>query len=433
MEGMLRCQRSRSRDRGSALVMAVIISVIVFALGGLLLALVSHESAASNVDRRRQQAIDAAFAGLVVANSALTRNSAFATTGLVPFTGGSAQFEVTVAADPASTTGFGRLITSVGYAPSKAAIARSTRSVVQAVELEPIGFTYGVFSETVIVTGSSSTVIGDIYTNGDITLGNSQDYIGSIYARGNVYTGANQKITGNVYANGNISLGSNSTSVYGSAFAIGNIATGGTIRDTAQAGGTIGCAKVLGACIPNSPPPPVPVQHLPEFAWNPANYAAVSTYATGAAFVSTHSKVNMQGTFYVTGDVSFAKQDSLWLTGDVTIVATGNISLPGAVVNNAASAAKVQLTVISSGGGTITPANNFTIPSTVSTLLYTTGTFDARNSSTFRGVLYAGGVTSGAHISVTHELLTAPGFNWAPASPQAFTVRNISTRETSGG
>ena len=281
--------------------------------------------------------------------------------------------------------------------------------------------------------GSSSTVIGDIYTNGDITLGNSQDYIGSIYARGNVYTGANQKITGNVYANGNISLGSNSTSVYGSAFAIGNIATGGTIRDTAQAGGTIGCAKVLGACIPNSPPPPVPVQHLPEFAWNPANYAAVSTYATGAAFVSTHSKVNMQGTFYVTGDVSFAKQDSLWLTGDVTIVATGNISLPGAVVNNAASAAKVQLTVISSGGGTITPANNFTIPSTVSTLLYTTGTFDARNSSTFRGVLYAGGVTSGAHISVTHELLTAPGFNWAPASPQAFTIRNISTRETSGG
>jgi Tfp pilus assembly protein PilX len=433
MASMLKLQRAGARDRGSALVVAVIISVIVFSLSGLLLALVSHESSASNVDRRRQQAIDAAFAGLVVANSALTRNSAFATTGLLPFTGGSAEFEVTITADPASTTGFGRLITSVGYAPSKAAVTRSTRSVVQVVELEPIGFTYGVFSETDISMGSSSTVIGDIYTNQDVKLGNSQDYIGSIYARGDVVTGSNQKITGTVYANGDIVIGSSSSTLYGSAFAGGDISTGGTIRDTAQAGGTIGCTKVLGACIPHSPPPPVPVQHLPAFVWNPANYASVTTYATGAAFVSTHSKVNTQGTFYVTGNVSFAKQDELRLTGDMTIVATGSIALPGSVVNKAAGAAKVQLTVISAGGGGITPANNFTIPSSVTTLLYTTGTFDAKNSSTFRGVLYAGGVTSGAHISVTHELLTAPGFNWAPASPQAFTIRNISTRETSGG
>jgi hypothetical protein len=90
------------------------------------------------------------------------------------------------------------------------------------------------------------------------------------------------------------------------------------------------------------------------------------------------------------------------------------------------------LTIISTGvgaAGTITPANNLTIPATVRTLIYTQGRFDAKNSSTFTGVLYAGDVAAGAHLSVTYTPVGASGFDWSLASPQSFTIRNISTRE----
>jgi hypothetical protein len=89
----------------------------------------------------------------------------------------------------------------------------------------------------------------------------------------------------------------------------------------------------------------------------------------------------------------------------------------------------VQLTIVSSGGGTITPFNNFTIPSTVTTLMFTEGAFDAKNSSTFTGALYAGSLSNGARLTVTHAPLDDTGFDWTAANPQSFAVRNVSTRE----
>ena len=232
----------------------------------------------------------------------------------------------------------------------------------QVVELEPLGFQYAMFSATGISTGSSASTVGDMYAGGNITLGNSQDYVGHIYTQGNVTTGSNQQITGDIHAAGTISVTSSSTTLAGSAYAGLNIVTGGTIRNNAQAGGTIGCTKVQGTCSPGSPPAALPVQHLPTFTWNPADYASVTTYTSGAAFVSAVSKQNTAGAFHITGNVSFANNDSLYLIGDMTIVATGHIALPRQVENRTPDGAQVQLTIVSSGGGTITPFNNFTIP-----------------------------------------------------------------------
>ena len=223
------------------------------------------------------------------------------------------------------------------------------------------------------------------------------------------------------------------TTLAGSAYAGLNITTGGTIRNNAQAGGTIGCTKVMGTCSPGSPPAALPVQHLPTFIWNPANYATMTTYASGTAFVSAVSKHNASGAFHITGDVSFANNDSLYLVGDMTIVATGNIALPRQVENRTPGGAPVQLTIVSSGGGTITPFNNFTIPSTVTTLMFTDGAFDAKNSSTFTGALYAGSLSNGAKLTITYAPVDDLGFDWSAANPQAFTVRNVSTREITLG
>jgi hypothetical protein len=407
----------------------VIVTAVVFTLGASWLAYSDHENDASAYDRRRQQAIDAANAGLVVADAALARNGGYAGTTLTAFSGGSASYETTVEVDPTDPTGYRRIITSTGHAEAASGDGGARRTVRQIVELDPLGFQYAMFSESAIVTGSSAGVVGDMYANGTIRLGNSQDYVGNIYTQGDLVTGSNQQITGDIVATGSIALSSSSTTLAGSAFAGGNITTGGTIKNNAQAGGTIGCSKVQGTCSPGSLPAGLPVQHLPTFVWNPSNYPSVNTYASGAAFVSAVTKKDSSGTFYITGDVSFANNDSLYLVDDMTIVATGNIALPRQVENHSAGGSDVQLTVVSTGSGTITPFNNFTIPSTVRTLMFTQGMFDAKNSSTFTGALYAGSLNNGARLTVTYAPLDDTGFSWAAANPQAFTVRNVSTRE----
>ena len=119
------------------------------------------------------------------------------------------------------------------------------------------------------------------------------------------------------------------------------------------------------------------------------------------------------------------------LTGDTTIYVQGNFTLPGNVANNAAAGVSVQLVIIVTGN--VVASNNMTIPTTVKTLVFTNGNFSGKNSSTYTGVLYTGGnVTLGAHSSITYAPVSAPGFDWTNANPSSFTIRNISTRETTG-
>jgi hypothetical protein len=388
------------------------------------------------LDRHRQHAIDAAMAGSVVANSALTSNASYSGSGLVTFAGGGAQFEVSVTTDASVTGGFRRILTSYGYAPSKAA-PMSVRTVRQVVELDPVRFSYGVFAAGNYGDGSSSSVLGGMYTGGNVTLGNSQDYIGNVSSRGNITTGSNQKITGTLHANGNVSVTNSSTDVYGSVLAGGNITLGGKIRDAARAGGNIGStgcptAKVLGSCIQHSPPPLVPTEQLPTFVWDAANYLpVVAVNMAGTTFVATKKNTNLQGVFNLSGNADFAKQDALQLTGDTILYVTGNFTLPGTVSNKAAAGVNVQLVVIVRGN--VIASNNMTIPTTVKTLVYTNGSFSGKNSSTYTGVLYAGGsVTLGANSSITYAPVATPGFDWSSANPSSFTIRNISTRETTG-
>lgn len=439
MAELLRRLRTRRNDDGFTLVMSVMLTAVVFTLGATWVVYANHESSSSSYDRRRQQAIDAANAGWVVADAALSRSSTYTGVAVTAFASGSAEYEVTVVDPPDDGLPFRRVITSVGYAPSKTAIDRVTRTVRQVVDLDPIGFQYAMFSESTILTGSSSTVIGDIFSITNITLGNSQDYIGNIYSLGTVTTGSNQGITGNIYANGSVSLGSTSTSLYGSVYSGGSITVKGTVRDTAQAGSTVSdCGRVFGDCIEHEAPPAVPNQQLPTYVFNESAYKGdgltVTYHTDGAAFVASNSKVNMNGVHKVTGNVLFSKNDTLWLTGDTVIVASGNIRLPGNVENHAAGGASVQLTIVSSPGlGWIEPSNNFTIPTTVKTLIFTEGMFKAKNSSTFSGALYAGSLSAGAHIAVTYATLDDTGFDWTSANPQSFTIRNISTREIVNG
>lgn len=422
--------RRKPPDKGAAMVMAALVSTVVLALAVVMLSFADRESSSSNNDRQRQHAIDAAMAGSVVAASALAGDPAFAGTGLTLFGDGDAQFEVVVTTDTTVPSGFRRIITSYGYAPSKAT-ATATRSVRQVVELDPIGFEYGVFTDGSYSDASSSSVTGSVYAGGSISLGNAHDYVGNLDAIGSISTGANQSITGNLHANGSVSVTNTSTIVNGSVFAGGSIATGGTIRDVAQAGGTVSnCSKVQGSCIQHSPPPPVPVRVLPPFNFDPSNYSPPPTNVSGTDFTTrVKNRTYTQGVFNVSGSVSLSNNDSLQLTGDMTIFTTGSITLPGTI--SGPPGVNVQLTLVVRGS--VTAPNNLTIPSTVKTLFYTNGSFSASNKLIFTGVLYVhGSFSMGANSSITYAPVAAPGFDWTNSNPQSFTVRNISTREITG-
>jgi hypothetical protein len=166
--------------------------------------------------------------------------------------------------------------------------------------------------------------------------------------------------------------------------------------------------------------------------WDAANYLpVVAVNMAGTTFVATKKNTNLQGVFNLSGNADFAKQDALQLTGDTILYVTGNFTLPGTVSNKAAAGVNVQLVVIVRGN--VIASNNMTIPTTVKTLVYTNGSFSGKNSSTYTGVLYAGGsVTLGANSSITYAPVATPGFDWSSANPSSFTIRNISTRETTG-
>jgi hypothetical protein len=66
-------------------------------------------------------------------------------------------------------------------------------------------------------------------------------------------------------------------------------------------------------------------------------------------------------------------------------------------------------------------------------LIYAGGSFAASNKLIFTGALYAhGSFVMGANSSITYAPVSAPGFDWTHANPKSFTIRNISTRETTG-
>ena len=421
----------KSSDTGAAMVMAAIISVVVMGLAGITLSFANRENSSSKNDWQRQHAIDAAMAASVVANSALANNAGYSGSGgPVAFGVGAAEYEVTVQTDTTVTSGFRKIITTSGYAPSKAK-ATSVRTIRQVVDLDPIGFAYGIFVDGSYSDGSASSVTGSIYAGGSISLGNAHDYVGDLDAIGSISTGSNQTITGSLHANGSVSVSNTSTIVYGNVYAGGSISTGGTIRDTAQAGGSISnCANVQGSCIQHSAPPPVSVQQLPPFTFNASNYSPAPINVSGSDFSTrVKNRTYTQGVFNVSGSVSFANNDSLQLTGDMTIFTGGSITLPGTVSGPAGQ--NVQLAVIV--GGSATAPNNLTIPSTVKTLIYTNGSFSASNKLIFTGVLYAHGSFSlGANSSITYAPVSAPGFNWTNSNPKSFTIRNVSTRETTG-
>lgn len=399
-------QSTNRRDRGAAMVMAVTVSAVTFGLAAVLLSFANHQSTASNQDRLRQQAIDAASAGLVVADSLLTKAQPAIPSGWQTLPDGS-QYSLTVQDTPGGN-GFQRIITSTGR--SSVSSASYERRMEQVVELDPVTFTYGVFIEGGNFTGPTWDVTGDLYTNGSLKLDKNNTFTGNVFAQGDVDSEAT--VTGSISLNGNATIGGKTTTA--------NVYAGGTVT---------GCAAPR--CKANLVPKPVPVQHLPAFPWPNASYPAGSyTQVTSALFNTLKPTA---GVFYV--DEALTVNSDLVLTGDLTLIASGDITLPGSVTKAAGITSSTQLTAISTAAtGTVLVNNNFNF--VVPVLVYSRGMFDGSkkniNSGLFDGALYVGSAELHANLTFTYVPVKSQGFDWAMANPQNFTIRHISTHESTG-
>jgi len=437
-----RTAASGGPEGGMALVLSLSVAFIVFTLGAVWLGIGTHQITITGRDKLRDQARNAAEAGLNAAMSGLSIDASFAGYGLTSVPGG--QFEVSVSAVSPDPTDGRRYLVAKGYAPTKALPQREAKRLEQQVVLLPTdGFRYALFSSPGGITGANKmTVNGDVYASGNMTLANNAVVAGSVTSLGSVTTSNNSTIAGDVQAANNVTLDNPATTVLGNVYAGGNVAMTGHVKGSVQAGGTITGGTVDGGRAQFSPPPPPEPQTLPTFTWDPANYTSLPACPSGSGsqvnctasafntYFAAHTS-GLSGAFRVTCPAPCTTAVNLgtkWtMTGDTTIYADGPISLSRDMVNGTSH--PIKLTIVSDFTDTpttpaITMSNNVTLPDDVEVVFFAkNGTVKFSQLKHFTGTVYASSITLDQQFTLTFEPVQLPGFNFDLSSSSHFQIQ----------
>lgn len=434
----LRRLRARSTsgggpEGGMALVLSVTVAFIVFALGAVWLGIGTHQVNITGRDKLRDQARNAAEAGLNAAMSGLSADASF--TGHAVTALGGAEFEVTVLPVSVDPDDPRRYLVARGYAPTKAHPKRVARRLEQQVTLLPTdGFRFALFTSPGGISGANRmTVNGDIYANGDLVLSNNATVTGSVTAVGSVTTSNNSTVAGDVHAGTDVTLDNSQTTVLGNVYAGGDVTITGHVKGNVQAGGTISGGTVDGGRAEYSPPaPPAPLT-LPTYTWDPANYPSVSYWATPDAFntyfaantaqFSGAHRVNCPDPCTTAVDLG-----SRWkMDGDTTIVADGPITLSRDMINDSDDPATLTIVTFAADVGS-TPAvsmsNNVSLPDDVRVVFYApNGTVKFSNLKHFTGTVYAANISLDQQFTLSFKPVMLPGFDFGPTSSTHFHIQ----------
>ena len=417
-------------ESGLAMVLSMSVAFVVFTLGAVWIGLGTHQLTATGREKLREQARNAAEAGLNVAMSRLAADATVTQIDLTAIAGG--EFEVTIFEcftdeDPC------RYLDARGYAPSKANPNRQERRLQQQVELTyNDGFRYALFSSPGGITGANHmTVNGDVYASGDLAMANNSTVSGSVTSLGAVTTSNNSTIAGDIHAADDVTLDNPSTTVLGNVYAGGNVAMTGHVKGNVQAGGTITGGTVDGSRSQNSPPAPPAPQTLPTFDWTPYVDGTESDWLSPAAFQTYWSgaKSDFEGAHRIhcsvtCGTISFS---SKWtLTDDTTIYSDGPIALSRDIANNAGKA--ITLTIVSDAtdnGSTpaISMSNNVTLPDDINVVFFApNGTVKFTQLKHFTGTVYAKEIALSQQFTLTFRPVARPGFNFGMSTSSHYGV-----------
>ena len=437
MARLLIGRRRRDREEGVSLVTAMVITLAVFSIGGVWVGVATHEFTQSDRDRRREQARNAAEAGINRAMSGLSVDAAYPGSTLAALPGGAGEYEVavsTVTLDPADNR---RRIVATGYAPSRNAPRRLARRLEQQVDIIGTGggFRYALFAASGITGANHMTVNGDVFANDDFVLANNTTVAGGITAVGRVTTANNSTVAGDIRAGEGVVLDNSSTTVLGSVYSGGNVALTGRVRGDVQAAGSITGGTVDGNRAQFSPPTTPLPQNLPGFTWNPANYPSVNEWAQPALFqaywqartgaFSGHHRIACSP---CVGSISLG---SKWtLAGDTTIVTNSPITLSRDVANGAGGPVNLTIVSFAATSPAILLTDNMTLPDDITVALFApNGSAEFRNQKAFTGSVYASAISLAQQFTLTFRPFTVPGFIWDGASSTHFIIQARTFRE----
>lgn len=417
------------REDGVGVPTALFVALAVFTLGATWTQIGIHDVTLSTHERAREQALNAAEAGINSAMSALTVDANYTTgTGTLSAQTGEWAVEVkpVVTTDPTDRR---RQIIATGYAPTRAQPS-GVRTLEAEVDLETSdGFEFGLFAGAGTISGANHmTVNGDIYATHGIALANNSDINGDIVSPAYVSTSNSSVVAGDIRAGGDLTIENSQTTVQGSVFSGGNASINGHVAGNAQAAGTISVGGVVdGTASPYSPPPAVEVQNLPVFTWDPANYSpAPATWSSTSSFWTDWSNKALGGLAFNghhrINDTAALNLDRKWkMDADVTIVSDGKITLSKEVLN--AGSGTLDLVVITTSASGIELNNNVTIPDSIRLLLFApNGPVTFKNLKHFAGAVYGQTITVDQNFTLTFSEPDAPGFNWATSTAVHYDV-----------
>jgi cytoskeletal protein CcmA (bactofilin family) len=300
-------------ERGVAMVVAILSSLIVMSLALVAVGLANHNTSQSAFDRKRLQGENAGEGGADAFFSLLkaTPNPSMPCPAVAGAPNISADLPISPAAHydtyasffatwpPAPTPDLtcaqvqagaipaAVLVKSVGTAVNPGTGHPVQRTIESLARLTPIygGLGQAIFSDLQLNFANKFTVNGngsnngDVYTNGNFSLSNNTVIGGSVYAQGST-TIAQGVVKANVWANTAVGLSSgiqvlgNTTSSTSSI----SLSNNSTIFGNAKAGTTISGGTINGTKTQNSPsgaPPQIP---LPKYCWPGAATLATPPY-----------------------------------------------------------------------------------------------------------------------------------------------------------
>ena len=434
-------------EEGVSLLTAMIIALTVFAIGGIWTSLATHQYSQSGRERQRDQARNAAEAGINEAMSRLSADGGYNTSALAALPGGVGEYEFSVTRPSPDPKDARRRIVSTGYAPTKATAGRVTRQVEQQVDLISTNdFRYALFTAPGGVAGANNMAVnGDVYSADNLTLANRGTVSGSVTSLGSVTTVNNSTIGGDIRAAGNVTINNVSTTVLGNVYSGGNVTITGRVRGNVQAAGTITGGTVDGSRAQYSPPPPVPAQTVPTFTWDPTDPAYLGTpnlpgYPPSTDLSSTEfqqlwaaNKAAFHGHYRVVCPPSpcgVTLDDKWTMSGDVTIVSDAPITMSREVLNGSGTARTLTVASLAVASPAILMSNSISPPDSIRIALFApNGSVAFQNRKTFSGAVYAKAMSLEQQFTLTFVPVAITGFTWDLASSTHFVIQSRVFRE----
>jgi Tfp pilus assembly protein PilX len=357
-----------SEERGIAMVTALLVAVVVLALGLVALQLAQHNVSSSAFDRKRVQAVAAAEAGIDDVYARIQNATPAQLPCASPVTGSlamspSATYSVTVTYYDAYPPGAGNEIdcgdlvskiydiqqkqgtfsadiTSVGTAVGSGSPNSVSRRLQTEVQLAPqTAFQKAIFSNAAFGTSNLNHFTlngnngpnGNIYTNGDFGCNNNSSVQGSVYAQGSATVSNTCSVAIDLWAGGNVSLSGNSNIGNNVISSLGNITISNpaTVNGSAKAAGSCtGCAgRVAGSIVTGARSPMPPKFLFPALTWGTGSpdYQALFQEA-GYALDFSRSNCNFPNNFTVTQDTAFVINGNCSFSGSTFQTANRNVA-----------------------------------------------------------------------------------------------------------